>query len=268
MEKFVQSQGKEFQPGTDYRLFKGTEVIPRLCMSTGCKHACRFCVVPNELKQISKDVIEREAQSLADLKSRLIYLDDKTFGQSQNYTLLPIVYEQVRKRNPEFEGFIIQTTAIMMATSLPVDFLRDAHIKYIELGVESYNDDILKLYNKPAREKTIDIAANKIREAGALLIPNIIVGFPEETEETYQRTLDWLSKNKDVISHINVYNLAVYGNTKLAQSLKGVAADNDENNPIKSFHTDPELHQRFYDTMVGLGIELLDQKFGSKKLVA
>lgn len=267
MAAFVRSQKEEFQPGTDYRLFKGTEVIPRLCMSSGCKHNCKFCIVPNKLEQVPRDVIEQEAESLASLNARLVYLDDKTFGQAANYIILPEVYKQIKQRNPAFEGFIVQTTAAAMAfgNKLSAEFLRDAHIKYVELGIESYNDDILKKYNKPAREKTIDVAVDKIRKAGSALIPNIIVGFPEETEETYAHTLDWLKKNRDVISHVNVYNLAVYDDAAIAQSLKtDKDSDADENNPEKSFHTDPQLHKRFYDAIVDLGIELLDQKPGGQ----
>jgi tRNA A37 methylthiotransferase MiaB len=268
MNDFVEDQKKTFQQGTDYRLFKGTEVIPRLCMSTGCKHKCKFCIVSKNLQAMPQEAIEQEAEALAQLNSKLVYLDDKTFGQAENYILLPQIYEQVVKRNPHFEGFVIQTTASEVSSNrrLTPDFMRKAHIRYVELGIESYNDEILAKYHKPAREKIIDSAVNAIRQGGALLIPNIIIGFPEETEQTYQKTLEWIKRNKDVISHINVYNLAVYSDAEIAKTLNvNQSTDADENNPAKSFHADPKLHQRFYDEMVNLGIELLNKKPGEEE---
>jgi histone acetyltransferase (RNA polymerase elongator complex component) len=93
----------------------------------------------------------------------LIYLDDKTFGQAKNYTDLVEINRKIRKFNPDFQGFIIQTTAPQLL-KMTDQFIQESGIQYIELGVESYNDDILSKVKKPHRTKQLDKAVIKIRK--------------------------------------------------------------------------------------------------------
>ena len=153
----------------------------------------------------------------------------------------------------------------MQSNRLNEEFIKNSGIRFIELGIESYNDNILRNQKKPATTHIIDLACQKIRDinnsgGNVYLIPNIIVGFPEETNETYQRTYDFLLKNKDIISHLNIYNLAVYSDTDLSKEIKSKSTDDsDENSTIKSFHTDPKIHQEWHKKFINLGNEFLDK---------
>jgi tRNA A37 methylthiotransferase MiaB len=224
IEDLAKSKEVEYSPGSDYRLFKEMKTIPRLCMSKGCKHMCAMCSIPKDVTATPKQRIQRQVEAMADLDSELIYLDDKTFGQADNYEDLIEIYNGVKQRNPKFRGFIIQTTAAQM-TKLSDDFLKKSGIKYIELGVESFNDSVLREIHKPASEELITKAVQRMRENNISFIPNIIIGFPQETAETYTHTLEFIEKNMDVISHINIYNLALYEGTEMADQ---VAAETGE----------------------------------------
>jgi hypothetical protein len=269
MQDFILEQKHKkggMEGGTDYNLFRGTAVIPRLCMSSGCRHKCKFCDVSRKLEEVPTETIEQEAKALSQLKSKLVYINDKTFGQANNYTLLPEIYWEIKKRNPNFQGFVVQTTASTMASKrLPNEFIKEAGIRFIELGIESYNDFILKSQKKPATEKSIDLAATKIRQirqegGNVWLIPNIIVGFPDETEETYRKTYNWLLENKDIISHLNIYSLAIYDDTELKNDIHVASdADRDENQIKKSFHTDPQVHERWHQRFIQLASQYLDK---------
>ena len=242
---------KRVVSGVDYRHFKGASTIPRLEMSTGCSNRCKFCTVSKRVKSASSAAVRKQVEAMRDLDFELVYLNDKTFGQADNWQTLPDVYDTIRKYNPKFKGFIIQTTATRVRR-LSTEFIKRAGIKYIELGVESYNDSILQRLRKPASERTIQQAADHIRKSDAVLIPNIIAGLAgngwSETPETYAKTLRFLQDNADVISHVNLYNLALYANTELAGEVGGARteADLDENTTRKSFHRDPAIHDRFY----------------------
>lgn len=255
MKDFVE---KEMGPGSykqgyDYRHFSGTPTVPRLQLSDGCTQKCAFCTVPKKITESSRDTIIQQADAIAkDLPSNLIYINDKTYGQAENHTMLPELFERIKKKNPNFEGFVIQTTAAQMKKFSP-EFLKKAGIKYVELGIETYNDPILKELKKPATEALIDAAAEKLRAAGIPMIPNIIVGFPGETEQTYSHTLDWLKKNEDIISHTNIYNVAAYEGTELAGKLQaagklpgGAGGDVSENAIKKSWMEDPDSHIDFH----------------------
>lgn len=253
--------GLEYKAGSDYNMFKGTKTIPRLQMSTGCKHHCAFCCIPNTVIDKPREYIADQVKSMRDLDAKLIYIDDKTFGQAGSYKFLRDMYQYVKQHNLDFEGFIIQTTASMMR-KLTAEFLVEAGVKYIELGIESYNDAILRKYKKPATEKIIDEAVEKIRNAGIRFIPNLIIGFPEETVDTYKHTIEFLKKNEDIISHFNVYNLAVYKGTDLQEMLDAKYDDFDdsnENNIDKSWYKGTDIHQKFNDYIYSYGMKLLDK---------
>lgn len=248
-----------FSEGVDYRHFEGAKVIPRLTMSQGCLHKCAFCIVPKTLVQTSNEIVDQQAEAFGVLDAQLVYLNDKTFGQAKNYTHLENVYQAMLKNNPDFKGFIIQTTGTQLL-KMDAAWLKRSGIKYVELGVETYNDAILRSLKKPHNEAILDRAAQKLREANIAMIPNIIVGLPDETAETYQRTLDFIERNADIISHENIYNLALYEGSELATRLEATSAsDVDENVLEKSFHKDEAIHKGFSQKVFAMGMRGLEE---------
>lgn len=256
-----------------YRHFRGTAVIPRLKMSEGCTYKCAFCTIPKKVIATDINVVDGQIKEIKDLDATLVYLDDKTFGQAKNYTYLTEVYNQIKEGNPNFEGFIIQTTAVDFADEkrFSKDYLEKSHIKYVELGIETYNDDLLaKLNKRHSSKKYVDAALENARKNNLKIIPNLIVGlggknpdgsFWSETAETYENTLNLIRNNKDVISHVNANSLALYEGTELGDSID-VKEEADTNQTIiaKSFHSDPKVHEKAMDDFSDLGIELLDNE--------
>lgn len=271
LAEFAKSIGVEYQPDFSYRHFAGTRVIPRLKMSEGCKYACIFCTIGKDVKETPKGLIDRQVEAIKDLNAKLVYLDDKTYGQASNYQYLAEIYPRLKEANPEFEGFIVQTTAPDVLR-MPMDFLKKSGIKYVEIGVETFNDQWLKNLHKVSRERTIQDATDKLREAGITLIPNIIIGLNgkdktgkhwEETPQTYQKTLDYLNRNEDVISHVNAYNLAIFEGTELAnQIVAKIDADRYEQTRAsqKTFYERPQVHEKFHEDLFALGNRLLDRE--------
>ena len=260
MESLAKDMGVPYAEGVDYRHFQGSDVIPRLTMSKGCRHKCAFCIVPKTVEETSADVVRQQADAIANLGSKLVYLNDKTFGQASNYKQLAEINQQILAKNPDFKGFIIQTTAAQLKV-MPADWLKTSGIKFVELGVESYNDPILKAMHKPASTKLINEVTDKLRQNGIALIPNIIIGYPNETPETYANTIRFLKDNKDIISHANIYNLALYKDAELGKQVLSIS-DNDFNENVleKSFHTNPEIHRQFAGDVYGIAQSMLEGK--------
>ena len=263
MEAWAKAAGVPYVNGVDYRHFKGSAVIPRLTMSQGCKHKCAFCTVEKNIVETPATTVEQQIDAIAELGASLVYLNDKTFGQAANHKTLPALAARMREKNPGFRGFVVQTTASQMVRFDPA-WLKESGIKFVELGIETYNDPILKELHKPATEAVMDKAVAALRKAGIALIPNIIIGFPQETADTYGRTLKWLKDNSDVISHANIYNLALYEDAELGKKMQSLAdGDFNENVLEKSFHKDPEIHRTFAGDLYGLASTLLDPREAS-----
>jgi len=212
--------GVPYMYGTDYSLFKRTKCIPRLTMSKGCRNKCSFCTIEKNVVPLSERDIMTQVESFVDLDFDLVYIDDKTFGQCSNYTSIGRIYHSIREFNRNFVGFVIQTTA-----SQKIDL--DLPIYAIEIGVETYNDPILRFYNKPSSERLIDTSMARIHDKGIKYIPNIISGLQGETQKTYERTISFVKNSRALF--INLYDLALYGTD-----------DNDEHNNVKSLRNTKE----------------------------
>lgn len=260
LKSLAESMGVEFVDGVDYRHFQDAEVIPRLTMSRGCKHRCAFCTVEKQLVETPTEVIDQQAEAFGLLKAKLVYLNDKTFGQAGNYKHLENVYQAILKNNHDFKGFIIQTTG---ASILKMDdaWLQKSGIRYVELGVETYNNALLRELHKPHNESVLDKAAEKLRKNNIKMIPNIIIGLPNETNETYDRTLAWIDKQSDIVSHMNIYNLALYEGTELAGKIEAAKPEDfDENVLEKSFHKEKGIHEEFARMVYRKGTEGLEAR--------
>jgi len=257
MEEFATTHMKSYDGALDYGAFVGKHCIPRLTLSTGCLHVCSFCSVPKKLEERSPAYIMRDIDAMADLRFRLVYINDKTFGQAKNYPLLATANELLKRQDDNFLGFIIQTTPLRAAKPGFAKFLAEAGVKYVELGIESYNDPILRAMHKPSSEKKCDEAALALRMEGISLVPNIMVGLPGETPATYARTLKWLQDNQEECSHINLYNLAIYHGTPLATQLVPQWKEDQDENVIQKSWSGERYHEEAYWGFVGCGLQML-----------
>ncbi len=264
IEDFCASMKIEYRYGTDYSLFKGMKCIPRLVLSNGCTNHCRFCTVPDEIIEIEPEEIYEQIQSMKNLDFELVYINDKTFGQTNNYIALRYVYNAIKRFNPKFRGFIVQTTCLQVFhfDKQHID-LKDLHIVNVELGIESYNDEILRKYRKPQSITLIDKTIDILEKTGVNIIPNIIIGLPGETWNTYALTHRWLNENKHKFLMLNVTNFVPYVGS---DDISIIKKDFNENSTNRSYHTKEEMKatKMFSDEIFKIGMEILkNTKAGS-----
>ena len=252
----------EYEYGTDYSLFKGTECIPRLTLSNGCTNHCRFCTVPDEVIETDPLDIWQQIYSMRDLDFELVYINDKTFGQCHNHKHLLNMYKTIMMFNPKFRGFTIQTTCYQILKFYGQGInLKDLGVVNVELGIESYNDDILKKYNKPQNTGTIDMALNILRSMGVNIIPNIIIGLPGETIHSYFNTWQWIKTNAHRFLMLNVTNFVPYEGTEAAVGMIKNEGDDNQTMRKRSWHTAKETKatRLFSDSLFSVGMEIIEK---------
>jgi len=215
----------------NYSLFAGTKTVPRITLSEGCLHSCAFCTIPKGITKRSVGDILGQVDSIRELYFELIYLDDKTFGQADNWDIVSALYDYIKDFNPKFQGFIVQTT-VPVAIKYLKDWVANYHIKYVEVGVETVNDKILKEQNKPYRSRNLKALTSLVRETEVGFIPNIMVGLPGDD---YTETASWLTYNRDIITFVNPYVLSLYDDAKGTAAEGNTNSDSDESNLNKSW---------------------------------
>ena len=260
MQEFCDAFQITYQYGTDYSLFKGTKCIPRLTLSKGCTNHCRFCTIPNKIIEINWRSIHQQIESMRDLDFELIYINDKTFGQCNNYKQLKYMYRSIAAWNPKFRGFTVQTTYRQILKFFGEGInLKDLGIVNVELGIESYNDSILKKYNKPQNIRTINIAMEALKFMDINIIPNIIIGLPGETIHTYFRTWQWIKDNEHKFLMLNVTNFVPYEGTEAAVGMIKNKGDENQTTRKRSWHTAKETKatKLFSDSIFSVGMEII-----------
>jgi hypothetical protein len=135
----------------------------------------------------------------------------------------------------DFNGYIVQTTTGMLYNKAK-DF-KDVGVCVAEIGLETFNDSILKAYRKPSSEAMTVKAVEACNACGIHLIANVIIGLSEETEDTYRKTYDYIMPLMEQGKLIGI-NPAIYTDY-----------DNDENLGEIDFLDDGkiELHRKWWD---------------------
>lgn len=171
----------------------------------GCDKFCTYCIVPyTRGKQRSRkpnDIIKEVEQLVKDGYQEVTLLGQNVnaYGKDLNidYTMTDLLTD-VAKTN---------INRIRFVTSHPWDFTDDmieTIAKYknimpsINLPVQSGNNEILKLMGRRYTKEEYLTLFNKIKEKipNVSITTDIIVGFPNETEEQFNDTLDLVNKCK------------------------------------------------------------------------
>ena len=166
----------------------------------GCNNYCAYCVVPftrgMERSRPTAD-IAAEVESLASGGCKEITLLGQNVNSYGQTLSPPTGFPSLLRRLNDIEGI----ERIRFITSHPKD-LSDELIcalaelskvcEHIHLPVQSGSDRILKQMNRRYTVAQYREKLAKLREAvpGMAVTTDLIVGFPGETEEDYQSTLD------------------------------------------------------------------------------
>ncbi len=216
----------------DYSLFRSEKTVPRITLSEGCKYECNFCTISRVLVERSEADVLGQVEALRGMWFDLVYVDDKTFGQANNWPLLKVLGPYIKSYNPYFKGFVVQTT-VPMALKHAEEWANSYHVRYIEVGVEHVDDEYLQRMKKPYRINQLSALMHHLEDVNVGFIPNIMFMLPDAK---YTSTLAWLKRWRHLISFINPFILCQYGTSKgaLVDDATG-AHDQDENSLVKSW---------------------------------
>ena len=165
----------------------------------GCDKFCTYCIVPFTRGRERSRKIEEILKEVKELKDKG-YLEITLLGQNVN------AYGKDLNLGYDFATLLEETAKIgipriRFVTSHPWNFtdkMIDVIAKYenimpyIHLPIQSGSDEILKKMNRrytiSEYKKLFNSIKNKVPNVS--ITTDIIVGFPNETEEDFQKTLD------------------------------------------------------------------------------
>ena len=184
-----------------------------LTIQEGCDKFCNFCVVPYtrgpEFSRPFKQIID-EANTLVNNGAREIILLGQNvnaynfFDNKKKYKLSSLIRELNKIQNLK---------RIRYTTSHPKDMSDDLIncykdceklMPFLHLPIQSGSDRILKLMNRKHNTKYYLEVVEKLKNANKniKLSSDFIIGYPDETESDYKKTIDIIEK----VGFINSYS--------------------------------------------------------------
>ena len=182
----------------------------------GCNNFCSYCIVPyvrgRERSRAVEDIIA-EARHLAENGVREVMLLGQNVNSYGRNTPDGISFAQLLHRVSEVDGI----RRIRFMTPHPKDLsdelieeiaLNDKVCKHVHLPLQSGSSRILKAMNRHYTKEQFLALVGRIKERipGVAVTTDIIVGFPGETEEDFEDTIDVVRKAGFMAAYTFLYS--------------------------------------------------------------
>lgn len=179
---------------------RASKVSAWVSISVGCNNTCTFCIVPTtrgkEKDRRPGDVLDEIRRCVDNGAKEVTLLGQNVnsygYGIGDRYAFSKLLracgeiegLERVRFTSPHPAAFTDDVIAAMAETP---NVMHQLH-----MPLQSGSDPILRAMRRSYRTARFMDILHKVREAmpDAQISTDIIVGFPGETEEDFQRTLD------------------------------------------------------------------------------
>jgi radical SAM superfamily enzyme YgiQ (UPF0313 family) len=261
--------------------------------SLGCKFKCDFCMInivnrvdnadgvvsassPN-MRFWSPEFVLGEFDKLAALGVENIRLSDEMFFLNKRF-FEPLLQGIIERRH-KFRMWAYSRVDTVQPHYL--DMFKQAGVGWLALGVEAANQNIRHEVSKGSfKDVNIRQVVKAVHEHGLNVISNYIFGFPDDTLETMQETLDLALELNTAMANMYpcqalpgspLYATARQNGWKLPGSYPGYAFLSYESEPLPTKHLTAaqvlkfrdNAWQTYFDNPIYLN--LVERKFGGQQ---
>ena len=170
-------------------------------IQNGCNHRCTFCVIPygrGNLRSKPKEQIIIEIKDLINKGHKEIILTGVDIAswnmENQKVSNLGFLIEYILKKVPSLERLRLSSMDVIGFDKKLIELIADNKriLPHIHLSLQSGDNLILKrMKRRHLRDDAIDLC-NKLKQVRPEISfgADLIVGFPTETQEMFQNTLN------------------------------------------------------------------------------
>lgn len=199
----------------DLKLYDNPAQLPILS-SRGCPYQCAFC--NTKLFWIKYRFMNGD-RIFQEVLHQLNKYEDVHFFTFNDHTVnaniralsrfMDLAIELKTKRGNEKRNYakLSWRGAAVIREEMDKQFIKKLKLSgciELELGIESASNRVRKLMRKPPDDiKVVERVIRDITEARIGVRANFMFGFPGETEEDFEETLDFLKRNKDYFVQVH-----------------------------------------------------------------
>ena len=228
----------------------------------GCNNFCSYCIIPymrGNIRSKDIDIAYEEIKSLINNGYKEIVLTGihtGSYGTGKDYDLVDLI-----KRISVLDNLKRIRISSIEITELNDKFINELKINdkicnHLHIPIQSGSDKILKLMNRKYNIEEFKNIVNKIRNVrpDINLTTDLIVGFPEETDEDFDETYNNLI---DIgFSKIHTFPYSKRDNTPAAL-MKQVDDNIKKVRVHKILELSNDLEKKYYDKFINKELDVL-----------
>lgn len=258
----------EFDP----RLNTSPGYMAWLKISEGCNRNCTFCIIPTlrgKLRSRSVESLVKEARSLTESGVKELNLISQDFS---DYGSDFEGFEKVDGKNAQIHGMLkaLQDHSgaewIRVFYFYPDDLTEDVMdlmassdkiCKYLDMPVQHFSDKVLRRMNRRATGELIHSKIKTLREKipGIVLRTSIIVGFPGETEEDFEKLVEGIKVVR--FNHLGVFKYSDEEGTPALRLKDKVPQEVIEERFERLYEVQKEIARELNQEYLGKTLEVL-----------
>ena len=201
------------------------DIFAPITIAEGCMLSCSYCITSlarGKLKsypinEITENVCSAIKQGCKEIQ--LTAQDTSSYGLDSKQNL-GILLKNISKIKGDFRvrvGMMNPYTCAKNIDSIIEGFNDNKIYKFLHLPVQSGDDDILEKMNRKYKVKDFINIVNRFRKRynEITISTDIIVGFPTETDEQFQHSVDLIKLVRPDITNITRYSARPYTKAKV-----------------------------------------------------
>ncbi len=233
----------------------------------GCNNFCTYCIIPYARGPIRcknhNDVIKEIKEVVDNGYKEVVLTGIHTGKYNDNGINLSGLVKMILTEVPKLERLRLSSIEINEIDDDFINMMRESKVlaNHLHLPLQAGSNHILKLMNRRYDKSYFLDKINKIRDArpDIAISTDIIVGFPEETDEDFKETLEF---SKEInFSKIHVFPYSKRNGTKAA--LMNQVKDIIKTNRTKELiNLSNKLEKNYYVKFLGQELDVIfEQKY-------
>lgn len=245
-----------------------------LKIQDGCNQFCSYCIIPfarGAERSLPEDEVLAIARSLSESGHREIVLSGihtGRYGNGINSSLCQLMKRMVKEIH-KLQRIRISSIEMNEITDELLEFIKGEEkiARHLHIPVQSANTTVLKNMNRPYTIAWFMERVDYIRS----LIPDIsissdvITGFPQESEEQFQDTLDNIARMR--LSFLHVFPYSRRDHTAAAQMSGHLENKIKKERASRLANLSKQLYTAYKQNFIGKEVSVIFEKEKDGKLI-
>lgn len=251
-------------------LTKGYDLREAIKIEDGCNNFCSYCIIPyirGRVRSRDLDEIKNEAQTLVKNGVRelvLVGIEVASYGKDLDGITLFDVLDAL----DSIEGLQrVRLSSLEPRFLSTENILKLAQYKnlcpHFHISMQSGNDNVLKRMNRKYLKKDLIRICNDLKNVfnNPYIASDVIVGFPQETDEEFEDTIDTIKQMGLCEIHVFKYSKRKYTQaSKMAGQIDGEVKKQRSN---KILELSKQMNREFLEKYVNKRVKVLFENYSN-----